>query len=83
MSLLQPQTYIFDVNMSCDGCSKGIERALEPLKGNGVENYEVSFDKKLVRVTCSSPMSAEEVLTAIQKTGKVATLINIEPLLTK
>ncbi|VVC37637.1 Hypothetical protein CINCED_3A012211 [Cinara cedri] len=69
--------------MNCNGCSKGIERVLEPLKGHGVEKYEVSFDKKLVRVTCSSPMSAEEVLTAIQKTGKVATLVNIEPMLSK
>lgn len=48
-----------------------------------MEKYEISFDKKLVRVTCSSPLFAEEVLVAIQKTGKVATLINIEPLLTK
>lgn len=51
--------------------------------GNGVEKYEISFDKKLVRVTCSSSISAEDVLIAIQKTGKVATLINIEPLLSK
>lgn len=48
-----------------------------------MENYEICFDKKIVRATCLSPMSAEEVLTAIQKTGKVATLINIEPLLSK
>lgn len=53
------------------------------ISGNGVEKYEISFDKKLVHVTCSSPMCAEEVLTAIQKTGKVATLVNIEPLLSK
>ncbi|KAF9914212.1 Cytosolic copper metallochaperone [Lobosporangium transversale] len=59
--------YKYDVVMSCGGCSGAVTKALSKLQG--VESFDVSLEKQKVTVE-SSTLSENEILTAIQKTGK-------------
>ncbi|KAL7918647.1 heavy-metal-associated domain-containing protein [Trichoderma austrokoningii] len=63
---MAPQTYEFNVTMTCGGCSGAIERVLKKLEG--VESYEVSLDKQTAVVVTELPY--ETVLEKIHKTGK-------------
>ncbi|GAM24095.1 hypothetical protein SAMD00019534_072700 [Acytostelium subglobosum LB1] len=65
-------TYNFNVEMSCGGCSKAINTVLSKL--DGVSNIQIDVAKKSV-VCDSSKLSAEELLTSIQKTGKKASIV--------
>ncbi|KAF9967651.1 Cytosolic copper metallochaperone [Actinomortierella ambigua] len=61
--------YKYDVTMSCGGCSGAITRVLNKL--NGVDRFEVSLEKQSVIVESVS-LTEDEILAAIQKTGKPA-----------
>ncbi|KAG0233733.1 Cytosolic copper metallochaperone [Actinomortierella wolfii] len=61
--------YKYDVTMSCGGCSGAITRVLKKLQG--VESFDVSLENQKVIVESSS-LTEEEILAAIQKTGKPA-----------
>ncbi|KAF9159366.1 hypothetical protein DFQ26_006612 [Actinomortierella ambigua] len=61
--------YKYDVTMSCGGCSGAITRVLKKLEG--VDSFDVSLENQSVTVD-SATLSEQEILTAIQKTGKPA-----------
>ncbi|RVE52285.1 hypothetical protein evm_003075 [Chilo suppressalis] len=69
-------THIFNVAMTCEGCSGAVERVLGRLKGQGVENVSISLPEQKVSVT--STLSAEELLEVIKKTGKNTTYIGTQ-----
>ncbi|CEG83789.1 Putative Metal homeostasis factor [Rhizopus microsporus] len=64
-------TYVFNVEMSCSGCSGAVERALNRL---GVESVKTDLEKQEVVVVSERPI--EEVLATIQKTGKTVSVKN-------
>ncbi|KAG0256332.1 Cytosolic copper metallochaperone [Actinomortierella ambigua] len=61
--------YKYDVTMSCGGCSGAITRVLNKL--DGVDSFDVSLENQSVTVN-SATLSEQEILIAIQKTGKPA-----------
>ncbi|KAF3492079.1 uncharacterized protein GIQ15_01596 [Arthroderma uncinatum] len=63
--------YIFDVTMTCGGCSGAVERVLK--KMDGVKSFEVSLDTQKATVTTEPTVSYENVLAVIKKTGKSVT----------
>lgn len=70
------QTHIFNVEMTCDGCSGAVERVLNRLKGQGVDNVSISLPDQKVSVTSS--LSADQLLDIIKKTGKKTTYVGTE-----
>ncbi|KOS22286.1 Metal homeostasis factor ATX1 [Escovopsis weberi] len=60
-------TFIFQVSMSCGGCSGAIDRVLK--KTDGIESYEVSLETQTVKVV-TSELTFEFVLGKIANTGK-------------
>ncbi|KAG0738351.1 hypothetical protein G6F57_006053 [Rhizopus arrhizus] len=64
-------TYVFNVEMSCSGCSNAVERALKRL---GVDSVTSDLEKQEVVVVSDLPV--EDVLAAIQKTGKTVSVKN-------
>ncbi|KAF9914131.1 ATX1 antioxidant protein 1 [Linnemannia zychae] len=55
--------------MSCGGCSGAVTRALSKLEG--VDKFDVSLENQKVTVE-STTLSEDDILAAIQKTGKPA-----------
>ncbi|CAH0560099.1 unnamed protein product [Brassicogethes aeneus] len=68
------KVHVFKVTMTCEGCSGQIERVLGKLKGQGVDEIDVSLPNQEVKVKAS--LSAEEILDVIKKTGKPAELLS-------
>ncbi|KAG1051644.1 hypothetical protein G6F43_006167 [Rhizopus delemar] len=64
-------TYVFNVEMSCSGCSNAVERALKRL---GVDSVTSDLEKQEVVVVSDLPV--EDVLAAIKKTGKTVSVKN-------
>ncbi|KAG7285433.1 hypothetical protein NEMBOFW57_010060 [Staphylotrichum longicolle] len=60
--------YVFNVSMSCGGCSGAVERVLKKLEG--VKSYEVSLDTQTAKVVADDSLPYEKVLKTIAKTGK-------------
>lgn len=58
--------YVFNVAMSCEGCSGAVTRALQ--KNECVTNIVCSIPEQ--KVTVESTLPQQEVLEIIQKTGK-------------
>lgn len=58
--------YHFDVKMSCEACSRAIDRVLGKL--DGVTSYSVRLEKQSVDVEGSVPF--DTVLEKIKNTGK-------------
>jgi len=58
--------YLFNVTMTCSGCSGAVNRVLT--KTPGVESIDISLEKQEVRVKGSAPY--DMVLEKIKKTGK-------------
>lgn len=69
-------TYVFNVEMTCDGCSGAVERVLNRLKGQGVDNVSISLPEQKVSVT--STLSSDQLLEVIKKTGKKTTYVGTE-----
>lgn len=59
--------------MTCEGCSGAVERVLNRLKGQGVEDVSISLPEQKVSVTSS--LSSDQLLEVIKKTGKKATYV--------
>lgn len=70
------QTHIFNVEMTCEGCSGAVERVLNRLKGQGVNEVTISLSEQKVLVTSS--LSADLLLEVIKKTGKKTTYIGTQ-----
>ncbi|KAI5636624.1 heavy-metal-associated domain-containing protein [Phthorimaea operculella] len=67
-------THIFNVEMTCEGCSGAVERVLNRLKGEGgVESVNISLPEQKVSVT--STLDADKLLDVIKKTGKKTTYV--------
>ncbi|KAG9240149.1 heavy-metal-associated domain-containing protein [Calycina marina] len=60
-------TYVFNVSMTCGGCSGAINRVLGKL--DGVKSYDVSLDTQTATVVTET-LPYETVLKTIKKTGK-------------
>ncbi|EDK44974.1 Cytosolic copper metallochaperone [Lodderomyces elongisporus] len=58
--------YLFDVTMSCSGCSGAIERVLT--KNPNISEFNVSLEKQTVDVKTDD--SYDNVYNVIAKTGK-------------
>ncbi|EFA81573.1 copper transport protein [Heterostelium album PN500] len=65
-------TYTFNVDMTCGGCSKAVNAVLSKL--DGVSNIKIDLATKTV-VCDSANLSAQDLLTNIQKTGKKASIV--------
>lgn len=63
-----PHTYIFNVTMTCGGCSGAVTRVLNKL--DGVTNVETSLETQIVSVTTLDSVDYQSVYNAIEKTGK-------------
>lgn len=59
-------TSVFNVEMTCEGCSGAVNRVLKKLAG--VETIDIDMAAQRVAVTGTASMEA--MLAAIQKTGK-------------
>lgn len=70
------QTHIFNVEMTCEGCSGAVDRVLNRLKGQGIDSVEISLPEQ--KVSVKSTLSAEQLLDVIKKTGKKATHVSTE-----
>ncbi|XP_033210412.1 copper transport protein ATOX1 [Belonocnema kinseyi] len=64
------QIYEFNVEMTCDGCAKAVEKVLSK---NGINNMQIDVPNKKVTVTTSLP--ADLVLEYLKKTGKSSSYI--------
>lgn len=62
--------------MTCEGCSGAVERVLNRLKGQGVEDVKISLPEQKVAVT--STLSADQLLEIIKKTGKKTNYIGVQ-----
>lgn len=62
--------------MTCEGCSGAVERVLNRLKGQGVENILISLPDQ--KVTVTSTLSADQLLEVIKKTGKKTSYVGIQ-----
>ncbi|TRM56223.1 hypothetical protein BD626DRAFT_414521, partial [Schizophyllum amplum] len=62
------QTYIFNVKMTCTGCSGLVTRALHRAKGDGIRAFNVDLDRQEVVVTGTIPY--DEVFARIARTGR-------------
>ncbi|KAF9323174.1 Cytosolic copper metallochaperone [Podila clonocystis] len=62
-------TFVYDVTMTCSGCSGAVTRVLTKLQG--VDKFDVSLETQKVTVE-SATLSQDEILAVIQKTGKAA-----------
>ncbi|KAG6522587.1 heavy metal-associated isoprenylated plant protein 32 [Zingiber officinale] len=58
------------VGMHCDECIKAIKKAIKKIEE--VETYRV--DTELSKITVTGNVTSEEVMRALQKIGKNATL---------
>ncbi|XP_022127449.2 copper transport protein ATOX1 [Pieris rapae] len=65
--------HTFNVEMTCEGCSGAVERVLNRLKGQGVEEVSISLPEQKVSVTSS--LSSDQLLEVIKKTGKKTTYV--------
>ena len=70
------QIHVFNVEMTCEGCSGAVERVLNRLKGQGVDNVLISLPDQKVSVT--STLSADQLLEVIKKTGKKTTYVGTQ-----
>lgn len=62
--------------MTCEGCSGAVERVLNRLKGQGVENISISLPEQKVIVTSS--LSSDQLLEVIKKTGKKTSYVGTQ-----
>ncbi|CAH0721474.1 unnamed protein product, partial [Brenthis ino] len=69
-------THIFNVEMTCEGCSGAVERVLNRLKGQGVENISISLPEQ--KVTVTSSLSSDQLLEVIKKTGKKTSYVGTQ-----
>ncbi|KAI5840777.1 hypothetical protein DFP73DRAFT_455274, partial [Morchella snyderi] len=65
---MSDHTYEFRVVMTCGGCSGAVTRVLSKLEG--VKEFDVSLETKLVKVTTEPSVTYDTVLNKIGKTGK-------------
>lgn len=63
--------YEFGVQMSCEGCSGAVNRALGRVEG--INSKDVSLEKQTVIVDATPSLSYQTVHDTIAKTGKKIT----------
>ncbi|KAK9311874.1 hypothetical protein V1522DRAFT_387549 [Lipomyces starkeyi] len=60
--------YLFNVAMSCSGCSGAVNRALNKLEG--VNDVKITLESQEVVVKTNGDVSYDAVLNQIKKSGK-------------
>lgn len=60
--------YVFEVQMTCEGCANAVKRALGRLEG--VKSVEVNIQDQKVEVDTAPDLTLEQVQQTIAKTGK-------------
>ncbi|KAK9482466.1 hypothetical protein V1527DRAFT_476269 [Lipomyces starkeyi] len=60
--------YLFNVAMSCSGCSGAVNRALNKLEG--VNDVKITFESQEVVVKTNGDVSYDAILNQIKKSGK-------------
>lgn len=68
------QVHIFNVTMTCEGCSGAVNRVLGKL--SEVSNVEIDMEGQKVLVT--STLSSDELLTKIKKTGRECSYVGVK-----
>ncbi|XP_019865864.1 copper transport protein ATOX1 [Aethina tumida] len=71
---MSAKVHTFKVTMTCEGCSNQIDKVLGKLKGNGVEEVNISLPDQEVKVTTT--LTSDEILEIIKKTGKKVEYLN-------
>jgi copper chaperone len=66
-------TYVFKVEMTCEGCSGAVKRILERNQDK-VSDFKIDLEGKTVTVT--SALSKDEVEVILKKCGKEVTFLN-------
>ncbi|KAK2760951.1 Cytosolic copper metallochaperone [Arachnomyces sp. PD_36] len=65
----EPQhEYVFNITMSCGGCSGAVDRVLKKL--DGVKSHTVSLEDQTATVITDQSLPYDKVLQTIKKTGK-------------
>lgn len=72
------KTVVFNVAMSCSGCSGAVTKILGKIEG--VENVEATVETKKVVVTCKDTVQSQTLLDALLKwssaSGKAVSLVS-------
>lgn len=61
---------VYNVGMSCGGCSNAINRILKKI--DGVTEVDANVDTKVVRVTCRDDVESETLTEALNKWATAA-----------
>ncbi|XP_022084542.1 copper transport protein ATOX1-like [Acanthaster planci] len=69
------QKHVFNVEMTCEGCSGAVTRVLNKL-GDKVAKFDVDLAQK--KVVIESALSSDELLETLKKTGKETTYVGQE-----
>lgn len=73
-----PKTVVFNVAMSCSGCSGAVTKILGKIEG--VEGVEATVETKKVVVTCADSVESQVLLDALLKwssaSGKAVSLVS-------
>ncbi|XP_065828534.1 copper transport protein ATOX1 homolog [Oscarella lobularis] len=67
------QKHVFNVTMTCGGCSGAVNRVLKKL--DGVENIEIDMEGQ--KVTVTSTLDSDKLLETIKKTGKECSYVGV------
>eukprot|EP00118_Oscarella_pearsei_P024845 m.306925 g.306925 ORF g.306925 m.306925 type:complete len:72 (+) comp41720_c0_seq1:147-362(+) len=67
------QKHVFNVTMTCEGCSGAVNRVLKRLEE--VENIEIDMEGQ--KVTVTSTLDSDTLLEKIKKTGKACSYAGV------
>lgn len=75
-SRMSSQVHEFNVEMTCEGCSNAVKKVLGKLQGSGVNDVKIDMEKQQVSV--DSTLTSDQLLEALQKTGKKCSYIGVK-----
>lgn len=64
-----PHKYHFDIEITCGGCVKLVEKSLAPLEGSIIDK-SISTDTKSVDITTNDNVTYDQVYEALSKSHK-------------
>eukprot|EP00037_Helgoeca_nana_P014935 m.140213 g.140213 ORF g.140213 m.140213 type:complete len:82 (+) comp22786_c0_seq1:122-367(+) len=67
-------THVFNVKMTCGGCSGAVTKVLnrKKEKGEDIKNFTIDMEEQTVSV--ETDMAADDMLTIVKKAGKETSL---------
>jgi copper chaperone len=71
---MSSQVHIFNVKMTCEGCSGAVNRVL----GRVAEVTNVEIDMEGQKVLVTTTLSSDEVLAKIKKTGRECSYVGVK-----